>query len=82
MFDRWRMYIKMRRLVRYLLRSMENKLAPVKSDLGLAFSRWKAKFANSNKILSGLDRTDLIARNCANEDNLRRKDQTGQYKEL
>ena len=57
---------------------MENKLAPVKSDLGIAFGRWKVKFDNSNKILSGLDRTELIVRNCANEDNLRRKDQIGQ----
>lgn len=57
---------------------MENKLAPVKSDLGLAFNRWKAKFQNYEKILSGLDRTQLIVRNVSNEDDLRRKDQTGQ----
>ena len=68
------MYIKMRRLVRYLLKGMENRLAPVKSDLVVAFSRWKAKFENSNRILSGIDRIDLIVRNCSNEDNLRRKD--------
>lgn len=41
MFDRWRMFVKIRKLVGYLLRNLENKLKPVKADLSVAFNRWK-----------------------------------------
>jgi hypothetical protein len=68
MFDRWIMYIKMRKLVRYHLRSMENKLLSVKSDLGIAFGRWKVRADDNNKVLNGLDRTHLISRCCKNDD--------------
>ena len=64
MFDRWRMYVQMRRLVKYLLLSTENKLLPVKSDLTIAFYKWKTKFTASNKALNGLDRQILIDRCC------------------
>jgi len=70
MFDRWRFYVKMRKLVRYLLRSMENKLTPVKSDLEVAFRRWKARHENSDKILNGLEKAQLIVRSCVNDESL------------
>jgi len=41
MFDRWRAFVKMRRLLRYILRNMENKLKPVNADMSIAFNRWK-----------------------------------------
>lgn len=56
MFDRWRMYIKIKKLVRYHLRIIENKLAPVRADLQIAFARWKAKNENSIRTLNGLER--------------------------
>lgn len=72
MFDRWRFYVKMRKLVRYLLRSIENKLTPVKSDLEVAFGRWKARHENSNQILNGLEKAQLIIRSCVNDESLRK----------
>lgn len=74
MFDRWCLYIKMKRLVRYLLKNMENKLVPVKSDLGIAFNRWKVKTEESNKILSGVDRSCLAQRCCECDETLRKQD--------
>lgn len=56
MFDRWRFYVKMRKLVRYLLRNIENKLKPIKADLSIAFNRWKY---NENSYLNGIDKKDL-----------------------
>lgn len=41
MFDRWKYFVKMRKLMRYILRNVENKLQPVKADLSIAFNRWK-----------------------------------------
>jgi len=32
-FDRWRQFVKVRKLIRYLLRTMENQLSPIKVDL-------------------------------------------------
>jgi len=82
MFDRWRQYIKMRQLVRYLLKSMENKLLPVKSDLAIAFGRWKVKIGDTNRALSGLDKPNLTNRCCDNDDILRNLDQAGHHKEF
>ena len=48
MFDRWKEYVKMRKLLRYILRNMENKLKPVTADMSIAFNRWK--FAQGNLI--------------------------------
>lgn len=41
MFDRWRQFVKLRKLVGWILRNMENKLQPVKADMGYAFNKWK-----------------------------------------
>lgn len=41
MFDRWRMFVKIRKLVRYIITNMENKLQPRKADLAYVFNRWK-----------------------------------------
>ena len=56
MFDRWRMYIKMRKLVSYLIRNMENKLHPTKADLSIAFNRWRQ---DKKHLLVGYDTRDL-----------------------
>jgi hypothetical protein len=53
MFDRWRMFVKIRRLVGYLLKNLENKLKPVRADLSVAFNRWRK---HQLSILSGIDK--------------------------
>jgi len=49
MFERWLQYVHMRKLLRYLLRNIENKLKPVKADLSIAFNRWKFGMGNKTK---------------------------------
>ena len=46
MFDRWRTFVKMRKLVGYLLNNMENRLKPVNADMSICFLRWKQKCFN------------------------------------
>ena len=64
MFDRWRMYVKIRKLVRHVLANMEAKLHPTKADLSIAFNRWKY---SKQHLLAGIDRKNLAAK-CANDD--------------
>ena len=69
MFDRWRMFVKIRKCVRNILNNMAAKLKPRTADLSIAFNRWKySKF----HILDGVER-DTLAMRCAN--NKRHKDQ-------
>lgn len=51
MFDRWKMYIQLRKLMRYILRNVENKLHPVRADLSVAFNRWKYDNVRKTQIL-------------------------------
>jgi len=50
------MFIKIRKLVAYLIRNMENKLHPTKADLSIAFNRWRT---DKKHKLVGHDRRDL-----------------------
>ena len=50
----------MRKLLRYILRNIENKLSPVKADLSIAFNRWKSRILQRNLELDGVDRGILI----------------------
>ena len=50
----------MRKLLRYLLRNLENKLKPVKADLSIAFNRWKYRMTTKNDELDGVEKADLI----------------------
>ena len=59
MFDRWRMFVRQRKLIGYLLANMENKLQPKKVDLSVAFNRWKY---SKRHLLSGIDRKSLMAK--------------------
>ncbi len=59
MFDRWRMFVKIRKLVRYIITNMENKLQPRKADLCYAFNRWKH---NQWHKLCGKERSYLCDR--------------------
>lgn len=50
MFDRWKLYVKMRKLMRYILRNVENRLQPVRADLSIAFNRWKYSTGSSIQL--------------------------------
>ena len=56
-FDRWRLFVKMRKLLRYLLLNLENKLKPGYADLSIAFNRWK--YDNEHELCRK-DRRTLI----------------------
>lgn len=40
-FERWKMYVKMRKLLKFIMKNTENKLIPVKADLSIAFNKWR-----------------------------------------
>jgi hypothetical protein len=60
MFDRWKLYVSMRKLIRYHLTNMSNKLKPIKSDLSIAFNRWKLSISERYNFLKGTDRLILV----------------------
>ena len=60
------MFVKFRKLFRYLLRNLENRLQPTKSDISLAFTRWKY---HKWHIICGMD----IGYLCDRSDNNARK---------
>jgi hypothetical protein len=64
MFDRWRFYVKQRKLMTYLLRNLENRLQSTKCDLSIAFNRWKY---NKKHLLNGID-VNQLATMCANNE--------------
>ena len=56
MFDRWRFFVKMRKLTKHWLNYIENRLTPVKADMARAFDIWKYNLGRKNKTLhQGLD---------------------------
>lgn len=71
MFDRWKKYVKIRKLIRYLLNNMENRLCPNKADLSIAFNRWKYSHLKFN--LQGQSKEHLLlkcVRNARKADSL------------
>ena len=40
-FDRWKMYVAMRKLFRYEFKYSQNQVHNVKADLQFAFNKWK-----------------------------------------
>lgn len=72
MFDRWVAFVKFRKLMRYILNNLQNKLQPVKADLSISFNRWKYMTGKSHAALNGLDKSALVSK-CA--DNYRKVNQ-------
>ena len=83
MFDRWKQFVKMRKLIRYLLNNMENCLQASKADKHRAFQRWKRTCKHGLNELSnnygqigdadqknGWDRNDMIKRCAKNHSRL------------
>ena len=56
MFDRWREFVRLRKLVGWILSNMENRLQPTKADMSYAFNKWKYGTGNSKKKLGGTHR--------------------------
>jgi hypothetical protein len=67
MFDRWRKFVQIRKLIRYLLNNIENSLHVKRADLHQAFRRWK----KSCYVVHGKKPTwELIKRSAKNSDRL------------
>lgn len=62
MFDRWKMLIKLRKLVKHWLHFIANRQKPIKADLSVFFNRWKYKFGEKQVALSHMTREELQAR--------------------
>lgn len=50
----------MRKLIRYHLKNICNKLQPVKCDLQYAFNRWRVTIKKRFDFLKGVDRLTLV----------------------
>ena len=51
MFDRWKQFVKMRRIVKHWLNFIENRQQHQKSDLSHSFFKWKHFFADKERHL-------------------------------
>jgi len=52
MFDRWRLYVKMRKMMLHWMHYIGNRQQPVRSDLAVAFDRWKYAHGKAQSLLS------------------------------
>lgn len=69
MFDRWKLFTRVRKLIRYLLNNMENRMQPVKADLSVAFIRWKQACFNHDYMKT---RQQLVEKATHKDENARR----------
>ena len=51
MFDRWRQYIQMRKIVRHWLDFLTNRQQHEKADLSYCFNKWKHHFSDKQNML-------------------------------
>jgi hypothetical protein len=79
-FDRWRQFVKLRKLIKYLLKNMENQLSPIKVDLQVAFNRWRTRHSDRLAQLSGTHRIALVLKATRTETKLQQLDEEGAYK--
>jgi len=61
-FDRWRQYVNMRKLFRYWLEYINNRSEYIKSDMAVAFDRWKHYHVKSRTTLERRDKNYLEQR--------------------
>jgi hypothetical protein len=62
MFDRWRMYVHMRKLYRYWLSYAAKRRQHITSDLAKYFDRWKNYDIRQKEQLRKLNKKDLDLR--------------------
>ena len=67
MFDRWKYFVKMRKLVRWTLNNMENRLTPVKADMSWAFNKWKYSTGNAKGKLDGVTQAEKKVKMVSNQ---------------
>ena len=51
MFDRWRRFVKFRKIVRHWLDFMTNRQQHGKADMGHAFNKWKFFYTDQQNLL-------------------------------
>jgi len=52
MFDRWKLFVKMRKLAKHWMEYIGNRQQNVKADLAVAFDRWKYAHGRAENALS------------------------------
>jgi len=62
MFDRWRMYVKMRKLVRHWMNYISNRQSHHRADLAVAFDRWKYYYPGVHAKYQRHTRDQLLKR--------------------
>ena len=62
MFDRWRAWMKMRKIVKHWLDFLENRQQHQKADLSFCFNKWKFHFADLDNELQKKTRKQLMNR--------------------
>ena len=62
MFDRWRRWIKMRKIVRHWLDFLTNRQEHKKADMSYCFNKWKHHFADKQNNLQKKTRAQLMQR--------------------
>ena len=62
MFDRWRRFVQMRRIVKHWLNFLTNRQQHVKADLGHCFNKWKFFFSDRQNHLQKRTRAQLLQR--------------------
>lgn len=83
MFDRWVMYVKMRKLLRHWLQYIENRQKHHKADLAAAFDRWKYHYPGVHNAYSRETRDNLLKRAVENGKRLQQlADSNGENEEL
>jgi len=64
MFDRWRAWVKMRKIVKHWLGYLSNRQQHRKADLSFCFLKWKHFFADKQNHLQRRTRAQLKNRAC------------------
>ena len=83
MFDRWRMFVKIRKLVRHWMNYINNRQSHHKADLAVAFDRWKYYYPGVHAKYQRNTRDELLRRAVAAEQKLfKLADSTGQNEDL
>ena len=62
MFDRWRQFVKFRKIVKHWLDFLTNRQQAHKADLSYCFNKWKFHFPDKQNHLQKKTRAELMKR--------------------
>lgn len=51
-FDRWKLFVKIRKIAKHWMMYIANRQQPVRADLTYAFDKWKYSHSRSENVLS------------------------------